>query len=644
MKKICFIVLFILSLMILASAGAARIRSGDWEYEPLEDGTAEITWYYGTETVVTVPGVIDGLTVTGMYQTFQDHEDVRIIYLPDTVERIRDYTFWNCRSLLYVTRNEEVPVSLGYMTFNNCPNLRGVALGPILSLGDHCFKDCSNLVTPLTLAVNEVPNQAFYYCSSLPAIYGLEGETVFIGPRAFYHCSNLAEMPIGTIAAIGQEAFRDCNELAESYRLGEEITVLPDYAFYCCKKLKEIRLPSTMTEIRKYSLYYCSGLTELKLPKHLKILGDSACGLQLKIEEVDIPDSVETLGKNVFLQDTVLIVGEGTAAYQYCVGNPYQQWRLRTEEDMDPDDIGADATTVEEMTRAVVEALIRDEMTDYEKALKLHDYIIYHANYDTGLTKRTAYELFFDRTGVCEAYSEAYHLLLDEAGIENCFEYNRSHRWNMACLDGIWTHIDCTFDDPIGGGAENHVFFGVTNYALEGVDSHECTVLAHTATNPDCSYLYRVGSLDQRIEELESAISDNLNAGSLSFTVSPNSFSGSPEPGLFNRLSLQAVGKHFVYRDHTMELETECAGDTGTAKVAVRFQIDEEKTFTLPEDTRIIEADAFRGAGAEKIIFGGNVSLIEDSAFDETEFLVFAGGNEYVQSFADSKKIWYESP
>ena len=40
--------------------------SGDFEYAVLEDGTAEITGYLGSGNTVTVPGTVDGLSVTSI--------------------------------------------------------------------------------------------------------------------------------------------------------------------------------------------------------------------------------------------------------------------------------------------------------------------------------------------------------------------------------------------------------------------------------------------------------------------------------------------------------------------------------------------------------------------------------------------------
>ena len=212
----------------------------------------------------------------------------------------------------------------------------------------------------------------------------------------------------------------------------------------------------------------------------------------------------------------------------------------------------------------------------------------------------------------------------------------------MACLDGVWTHIDCTFDDPVGGGAENHIFFGVTNAALQDVDSHECTVLEHVATDPGCSYLYRMGNLDQRIDEVERLLVQNLDEGSLQFTIDPESFQSGNPAGLYNRLSLQVVSNSFQHKNHETEMEATSIGNEPSASVSIHFSVDDSRVLRLPTDLRVVSDEAFSGIRAEKIVFGPSTGYIAPDAFDGIDFLIFSGGNDYVKDFAQKKRFFYE--
>ncbi len=107
----------------------------------------------------------------------------------------------------------------------------------------------------------------------------------------------------------------------------------------------------------------------------------------------------------------------------------------------------------------VLDEVIRSSgsMTDEQKALALHDYLIQHMEYDQtansnpGFEKRNAYEALVNGIGVCQGYTLAYAALLKEVGIEVDFcesgTDKMNHIWNYVKLNGNWYHVDLTYDD-----------------------------------------------------------------------------------------------------------------------------------------------------------------------------------------------------
>lgn len=89
--------------------------------------------------------------------------------------------------------------------------------------------------------------------------------------------------------------------------------------------------------------------------------------------------------------------------------------------------------------------------TELEKALFLHDYLATHAEYDMSYKKTDAYSLLVEGSGVCEAYTLAYRLLLNRVGITSGTVRSESlnHVWNLVQIDGSWYHVDVTWDDPV---------------------------------------------------------------------------------------------------------------------------------------------------------------------------------------------------
>ena len=126
--------------------------------------------------------------------------------------------------------------------------------------------------------------------------------------------------------------------------------------------------------------------------------------------------------------------------------------------------------TVERKVEQLMEECLESgAKTEYEIALWFHDWIITHANYDYSLTEYYADGVLLKGKGVCQSYTLAFKALLDKAGIENVMVTapEMDHAWNIVKIDGVWTHIDCTWDDPNYGGHENHQYFGMGDAEME---------------------------------------------------------------------------------------------------------------------------------------------------------------------------------
>ena len=119
---------------------------------------------------------------------------------------------------------------------------------------------------------------------------------------------------------------------------------------------------------------------------------------------------------------------------------------------------------------AEIDALVAktEGMTDFEKVLYLHDYIVLHSEYDLELLaymeenngmlsgemyseKYTEYSILVNGTGVCGSYALAYRAVLNAVGVECLYLSSRemNHAWNLVQLDGKWYHVDCCWDDPV---------------------------------------------------------------------------------------------------------------------------------------------------------------------------------------------------
>ena len=107
---------------------------------------------------------------------------------------------------------------------------------------------------------------------------------------------------------------------------------------------------------------------------------------------------------------------------------------------------------------------IRGRMTEgagEREVLRLiHDEIVNRYSYDESLTVRDAYTMMKTGSGVCSAYTQLFIALCHEFGFECHYLLSRSmdHAWNLVKVDGKFLHVDCTWDDPIGGSPTDTYF------------------------------------------------------------------------------------------------------------------------------------------------------------------------------------------
>ncbi len=116
---------------------------------------------------------------------------------------------------------------------------------------------------------------------------------------------------------------------------------------------------------------------------------------------------------------------------------------------------GCDITDVNQKADWIVSNYITSGMSQKEKARVLHNWLIFNAYYDLTYSNYEANGVLIKGKGVCDSYAKAYSLLLSKVGIENKRITGQTsdsgHAWNLVRIDGQWYHVDCTWDDPIGG-------------------------------------------------------------------------------------------------------------------------------------------------------------------------------------------------
>ena len=130
-------------------------------------------------------------------------------------------------------------------------------------------------------------------------------------------------------------------------------------------------------------------------------------------------------------------------------------------------------TAINYIVENKINEIIKEDMTTEEKIKKIHNYIIDSTKYDTLKSENihdntyksnTAYGVLIQGYGICSGYSDTVAIFLNKLGIENYKISNETHIWNLVHINGVWTHLDTTWDDPISTTNLNRDTYFLINY------------------------------------------------------------------------------------------------------------------------------------------------------------------------------------
>ena len=196
------------------------------------------------------------------------------VAIPDSVTSIGERAFYDCSSLTSIT----VSADNGYyksidgnLYTKDGKTLIQYAIGKtetaftipngVESIGDYAFWDCTSLrdVT-ITDSVTSIGNYAFSWCTGLTSVTIGNGVTS-IGDYAFHYCDSLRDVTIpGSIVRIGDNAFSACWNLY-SVEISEGVTEIGESAFANSHYIQSITIPASVTDIGQRAFYYCARLT-----------------------------------------------------------------------------------------------------------------------------------------------------------------------------------------------------------------------------------------------------------------------------------------------------------------------------------------------------------------------------------------------
>lgn len=215
--------------------------------------------------------------------------------------------------------------------------------------------------------------------------------------------------------------------------------------------------------------------------------------LQIPIDDIQAVcevywDTLNSYPQYFYMSGRLLYSCEQTL---YClILNPREEYTVNGETDLNK--IKRDSDVYESRVKNAL-SYVKAEMSDLEKALALHDYLVRECDYDyenylagsVPWESYSAYGALVENTAVCNGYGLAYGDLLRRVGISSVFVSSdaMNHAWNMALIDGSWYHVDATWDDPVWLHDSNNNDFwkeGYVGHTYFAVSDEEIIALNHS--------------------------------------------------------------------------------------------------------------------------------------------------------------------
>ncbi len=343
----------------------------------VENETAMLTGYTGTDTNVRVPETLGGFPVTAVAETaFSGRNDLTVLALPATAKQLAKGVFADCTGLTALQTTFPEAGYIGWLfgaaaaEQNNVPALRNIGnleiVGSVTALPEKAFYGCGNLeAILLPESLQTLGAYAFCYCEGLKYINA--DRLVTVGEHALDGCLSLQTLTFGSsLSSLGFAALYDCSglmnlsvpfagdggehpymgyvfgatevdfskgfypERLRKITVSAPCTVLGNFAFYECSSLYEIILPEGLKTIGIRAFSGCVSLREVTLPRSLDRIGESAFSGCKTLSKIVFSGETGTVGINAFLgcdaltEATVpagIVIGEGNEPLKRCLSN-----------------------------------------------------------------------------------------------------------------------------------------------------------------------------------------------------------------------------------------------------------------------------------------------------------------------------------
>lgn len=257
------------------SSNSVSAEFGDYEYQVLDDGTAEITKYKGEATGLVIPSEINDYKVTSIGDSaFSWSPNLTTVTIPEGVIHIGEEAFYECE-LPGVT----IPSSVTYIG----EKAFGFEQGKRIHLDDEYYPKVSINGfyiegTPGTAAEKYAEENGFDF--------------LIFGEPEKYTYNILDDGSIGITGYKGKSSDLIIPEEIDGYK----VTAIMDYAFKYKTPLERVTIPDSVKTIGNSAFDGCKRIKYVKIGEKVENIGDYAFYECTRLSSVTIPESATSLG------------------------------------------------------------------------------------------------------------------------------------------------------------------------------------------------------------------------------------------------------------------------------------------------------------------------------------------------------------
>ena len=266
-------------------------------FEVVNDGY--LLDYWGDDDEIILPPTIKTISTNA----FKGNKDIISIVIPETIEKIEPEAFSNCTKLEKVIIHANIS-ELSYKTFYYCKSLTEIQLhDSIKKIGYSAFEGCQKLTNII-----------------------LPKKLEYIGGKAFNKCNLNTLIIPKTLTSVGKKGNKGpfSNSHATNIQLEEGMTKIPKNMFIR-SDMKEIHIPSSITEIADSAFLECESLQKVTMEEGITKIGKYAFKDCKALETIELPSTLTSCSNTMIknCDDVTFIVKEDSYAHQFVLKNQF---------------------------------------------------------------------------------------------------------------------------------------------------------------------------------------------------------------------------------------------------------------------------------------------------------------------------------